>query len=94
MRRVQECWHGKEGAQPSIKAIKVQRWRDTHTHTHARTPVCRSSSFSVALHRRVSVALVQARDFKEPSQQVSIATPFSGIDAAQLLGNSVGRQMV
>lgn len=33
------------------------------------------------------------RHIKEQSRRVSMATPFSGIDAAQELGHGVGRKM-
>lgn len=86
MRNIQECWHGKESNYPSMKVKKVEQergsgwgreWWDTHTYTRAKPP-----HSSAALHRDESVSPVKKRHIKEPSQHISIVTPFSGIDAA------------
>lgn len=96
MRSVQECWHGKESNYPSmnVKKKKVEqegeRGRGSektmrHTHTHVRAHTFRRAKpphSSAALHRGKSVSPARTRHIKEPSQEFSIATPFSGIDAA------------
>lgn len=95
MKSVQECWHGKERNYPSMKVKKVEQERErasektmrhthvsAHTHTHISTRAKPPHS-SAALHRGTSVSPAHTRHIKEPSQQVSIATPFSGIDATQ-----------
>lgn len=95
MRSLQECWHGKESNYPSMNVKKKveqegERGRGSektmrHTHAHVRAHTFRRAKpphSSAALHRGKSVSPARTRHIKEPSQEFSIATPFSGIDAA------------
>ena len=75
----------------------VREREDMMRHTRAYTHIFRRAKpphSSAALHRGKSVSPTQTRHIKEPSQHVSIATPFSGVDAARQSGDGAGRQTV